>query len=80
MNVANQMSDEPKCSALLIARCIRRLEHLPIPRDSLDNAVAQLTIALLVVCVRLLREVDEVVRIHVGDLATSFVGPRRCFG
>ena len=54
------------------------VEHLHILGDSLHDAVAQLAIALLIVCVRILGEVYEVIRVHVGYLATIFFGPRRC--
>jgi hypothetical protein len=51
-----------------------------VPGDSRDDAVAQLAVALLVVGVRVLREVDEVIRVHVGNLAASLVWPRRWIG
>jgi hypothetical protein len=56
------------------------IQHLHIPGDSLDDAVAQFAITLSVVCVRVLREVDEVIWVHVGNLAASFIGPSRCLG
>ena len=75
MYVANEMRDESQCSALLIAWRVRRAEHLEIPRDRLDDAVAQFALPLLVVCVGVFREVDEVVRVHVGNLTACLIWP-----
>jgi hypothetical protein len=70
-----QVSDKPQSNTLFIAWCIVRLEHLHILSDSFDDAVAQFAVALLVVCIRVLREVDIVISIHVRYLAARFVRP-----
>jgi hypothetical protein len=52
MDVADQVSNEPKRSSVFVARCIWSREHLHIPRNRLNDAVTQLAITLLVVGVR----------------------------
>ena len=78
VDIADQMNDKPKSSAFFIPWCVRRAEHLQIPGDCFDDAVAQFAIPLLVVCVHIFGKVDEVVRVHVGNLPPSFVRPCRC--
>jgi hypothetical protein len=75
MDIADQVSDEPQSNSLFISGCIRRLEHVKIPRKRLDYAVAQFAIPLLIVCVRVFREVHEMVRVHFGNLAARFIRP-----
>ena len=66
--IPDQVSDEPQCRPLLVERCVWGLEHVQYHAISLDHAVAQFAIALLVVGVRVPGEVDEVVRVHVRNL------------
>jgi hypothetical protein len=78
MYIADEVSDEPKSRALLIPWRIGSLKHLGIPGNRLNDAVPKFAIALLVVVVGVPGKVDEVIRIHVYDLTTYFVGPFRC--
>jgi hypothetical protein len=80
VNVTDEVSDEAQCCALLVAWRIRSLQHLHIPRNRFDDTVAEFAVTLLLVCVRVFREVNEVVRVHVRNLASRFVRPRRCVG
>jgi hypothetical protein len=55
VNVTYKVSDKPKCNTLLIAWRIGRAEHLHIPHNRFDDAIAQFTVSLLVVCVGVFR-------------------------
>ena len=80
MDIADQVSDKPQGNPPFAPRRFWRVEHLHIPRNSFDDSVAQFAVTLLVVAIRVPAKIYVVVRVHIGNLAASFVRPCRCFG
>src|SRR5688572_30664448 len=78
MYIANEMCDEPPSGALLISRCIRYLRTCTYQAiASMRHSCAVCNPAADRMRCRL-REVDEVVRVHIRYLTASLVRPGRC--
>ncbi len=80
MNVPDEVCDEPQSNTLLMRGASGKLSTVKVPRNSFNDAVTQLVISLLIVCVRFLWEVDKVAQVHFGNLTASLVRPCRCVG